>query len=1106
MKDTRSSRLWHRVTALALSVLMVLTMLPTAAMAAPPTSGPCGENVTWSYDKVTQSLTLRGTGPTANYSPYEQTPWVEHYGQALKTVTIADGVTVLGDHLFRDCTNLRSVTIPESVTVLEMGAFAGCTALQNLSLPKGLAHIDNFAFQDCTSLRKLTLPEGLKAIDEGALNGCTSLEHVTIPQGIDRIGTTLFADCTNLKSVTIPKSVTGIESSAFRGCTALQSLTLPESVTTIDYGAFENCASLEHVNFPQRVTYLGIGVMKGTAWEAQQSDGPLYLDNCFLGWKGAKPQGTLDIRPGTRVIAPQAMSGCDQLKRVTIPQGVTAIGIDAFSGCTSLQSINLPAGVTTIAPRAFQNCASLERITIPQGVTEIGMNAFDGCTSLQSAAIPGSVTTLGSSAFSGCTALESITLPEGITTVGSFAFYKCPGLRSVSLPESLDTIGYQAFADCTGLSDLTIPRNVTHIGSRILSNTAWYARQADGPLYLDNCLLGWKGAKPQGTQTVQSGTRVLADDAFSQCSKLTALTLPAGVKTIGNAAFSGCTGLRSITIPESVTTIGGSAFSECASLQSLQIPNGVTALGGYAFDGCTSLSDLTIPESVTHIGSGLMGGTAWEAKQPNNAYLYLDNCLLGWKSTDYSFDTARTMKVRPGTRVIADMAAGYISYIESELETLTIPDSVVTLGDDAFAWRNRLASVTFSGHAPQNIGSGIFEEAADVTAYYPAGDSTWTPEVMAQLEDVNWTWIPYTPGQEPEQPLPAPQLDVTNTSSTGKPYLKWNAVDGAVKYEVYYSTSRDGTYNLLYRPTGTTLKHGSANAGTTYYYKVRAVNASGTQGEFSNIDLRTCDLPRPDVKPSTRSDGKPILTWQAIPGAVKYEIYARMDDGDFTRLTAVTGTKLTHSSAKPGHTYTYKVRALASRSAANSAWSYFDTIQVEGASTPELTVTNTSSTGKPYLKWTAVDGAVKYEVYYSTSKTGTYKLLYRPNGTTLKHGSANAGTTYYYKVRAVDANGAKGEFSPYKLRTCDLARPNVTVKLRSGHPYLDWQTISGAVKYEVYCSVDGGSLQKLTTVSGSRLTHSSAKSGHTYRYRVKAIASKSSANSAYSYYDTITVK
>ena len=169
----------------------------------------------------------------------------------------------------------------------------------------------------------------------------------------------------------------------------------------------------------------------------------------------------------------------------------------------------------------------------------------------------------------------------------------------------------------------------------------------------------------------------------------------------------------------------------------------------------------------------------------------------------------------------------------------------------------------------------------------------------------------------------------TIKASTGKPYLKWVTVDGAAKCEILVATSKSGPYKHLFTSSGTTLKHGSAKAGTTYYYKIRAISADGTLGELSGYKTRTCDLGHPDVKLTTRSDGKPVLTWKAIPGAVKYDVYCSVDGGGFTRLLSVKNPKFTHSSSKSGHTYRYRVKAIAKRSTANSAYSYYDTITVK---------------------------------------------------------------------------------------------------------------------------------------------------------------------------------
>ena len=743
----------------------------------------------------------------------------------------------------------------------------------------------------------------------------------------------------------------------------------------------------------------------------------------------------------------------DTIQTVNVGSGVTSLGRSALRGCSAMTKVTLPDTLTSIGDYAFEDCTGLTAITIPASVTFIGNNAFQNAVRLKDVYI--------SDLASYCQIHMYSMLSSPLCSYGRL---HCNGklVENLVIPASVKELGDYAFLGCSSFTSVTIPTTVEKIGFLAFSGCR-YIEWAD-----IHDIAHWL--------RIQRGDCALFEnkvDLRAQGRELTHVTIPGSEKTVW-AGLSGCTNLESVTFQEGVETIGR------------------------GFSDCPRLSEIQIPHSVIDCHDTFVN-TAWYRAQ-NNGILYLGDLLLGYKGENAP---SGAVSLRAGTRVLPSSAAADWR----DMTSITIPASVEHIGELTFRGDMKLKSVYFTGHAPQFANDYNDQPNAfhllTTTVYYPQNDPTWNALVGQDLGGT-LTWVAYDPADAPH-PLSVPTLTVTNNASTGKPYLDWTTVDGADDYEVYYSTSKDGSYTRLYHNPQPGVKHGSAKAGITYYYQVRAL-AGGVAGEWSTIQTRTCDLPRPDVKASTNSDGKPVLTWKAIPGAESYLIYYRVDGGSFERLTSVHGTTLKHGSAQPGHTYTYKVRALAGKSAANSAWSYYDTVKVDAPVIPVLTVTNTSSTGKPYLKWTAVDGAAKYEVYYSTSKTGTYQRLYTTSHTTLKHGSAKAGTTYYYKVRTLAADGTKGAFSPYKLRTCDLARPDVTVKLRSGHPYLDWQTISGAVKYEVYCSVDGGKLVRIASPSGSRLTHSSAKRGHTYRYRVKAIASKSSANSAYSYYDTITVK
>ena len=168
--------------------------------------------------------------------------------------------------------------------------------------------------------------------------------------------------------------------------------------------------------------------------------------------------------------------------------------------------------------------------------------------------------------------------------------------------------------------------------------------------------------------------------------------------------------------------------------------------------------------------------------------------------------------------------------------------------------------------------------------------------------------------------LPAPTVKIAVVASTGKLKLTWDKIDGAKNYSVYRSTDGGETYSLLSTTTGTSLTNTSATAGNMYYYKVKAnhTNSSATSA-YSSVVKGTCDLPRPTASVALNSSGKPVVTWEKVSGATKYTVYIYDADGNLLKTSSTTGTKLTHSSAVKGTTYSYQVVAVHSNSAANSA-------------------------------------------------------------------------------------------------------------------------------------------------------------------------------------------
>ena len=166
------------------------------------------------------------------------------------------------------------------------------------------------------------------------------------------------------------------------------------------------------------------------------------------------------------------------------------------------------------------------------------------------------------------------------------------------------------------------------------------------------------------------------------------------------------------------------------------------------------------------------------------------------------------------------------------------------------------------------------------------------------------------------------------------------------------------------------------------------------------------------------------LTWGAVASAVRYELWGWWDaETGWQRLDggSLTGTTFTHSGLATGTTYYYAVRAVDANGAAG-AWSEYASATLSALAAPALKAE--AGAGRVKLTWDAVANAVRYELWgWWDAETGWQRLDGGSlTGTTFTHSGLATGTTYYYAVRAVDANGAAGAWSEYASAVAGAAQ------------------------------------------------------------------------------------
>ena len=265
---------------------------------------------------------------------------------------------------------------------------------------------------------------------------------------------------------------------------------------------------------------------------------------------------------------------------------------------------------------------------------------------------------------------------------------------------------------------------------------------------------------------------------------------------------------------------------------------------------------------------------------------------------------------------------------------------------------------------------------------------------------------------------PAAPTGLTAAPGNAQVSLNWNASFGAASYNVKRSTVTGGPYSTI--ATGITAPSytntGLTN-GTTYYYVVTALNATGGESPNSNQASATpsggsSPPPAPTGLTATAGNAQVSLSWNASSGATSYNVKRSTTNGGpySTIATGVPTTSFTNTGLANGTTYYYVVTAL-NATGGESSNSNQASATPSGGSSPPAAPTGliaTAGNAQVSLSWTASSGATSYNVKRSTTNGGPYSTIATGvTATSYVNTGLTNGTTYYYVVSASNAAGGE---------------------------------------------------------------------------------------------------
>lgn len=435
---------------------------------------------------------------------------------------------------------------------------------------------------------------------------------------------------------------------------------------------------------------------------------------------------------------------------VTIPDDIVTVGKSAFEDNQKVEKVFIPDGVKNIQAYAFWNCDNLKTVSLGKGLTEISDYVFTNCKGLKEMYIPSNIHSIGIQAFADCVNLTDITIPPDVTFIHDTAFDGCRKLvihceegsyaskyaksfyeRQQEMPEYEDVAEYEPVVGQP--EEITVPmvpaepqpEPDTSQPGLTLGSTSVVGNRA--VVFIDNTSLrvfagapeqsGQPGQSEQSGQSEKSGQpEQPGGDGRREDGNILKYSIVDG-RTVADQAYYRNKELGEVTLQPGIVEIGEFAFAR-SSLSGITLPEGVRTVSYGAFYHCDGLRQVNLPDSVMNVEPKAFAHTPWVeeflagGQGDGDDFLINGGVLVAYRGEKSD------VTIPEGVRCIA----AEVFENHTEIETLSLPDSLEVMGEEAFKDCSSLASIQIGkGSRLRQIKDRAFHDCNLRTLQLPQG-------------------------------------------------------------------------------------------------------------------------------------------------------------------------------------------------------------------------------------------------------------------------------------------------------------------------------------------------------------------------------------------------